>query len=358
MRYPENKSTKNIASGSQINDCWFLRRNRLIRMGMILALAGVILFSPVARVNRVAAQEGSAPPLSLTITPASAYTAVEPGKSTGHSITITNASTTDVFVTTTINTFAPDGKTGQVVLGTEINFPYITNPAALDPFTLKPTQSKKIGLTFSPPADAMPQEHHLTFLFTATSATVPATGISSVSSTIGSNLVMWIGAPTPPTNQLKLLSLQRPWWQDSLRPLTFTPLVHNGAPQATIASGSATVSWFGREVSSQPIYSAVILADSSRELFAAIPNEEFTPPVPGKEPVPAVLPQQFSFSSPFLIGRYTVTLHLQVPSATGPLEKTEQVDIWAFPLSLLVLAGIASIMAGIFYRHKQHQPSL
>lgn len=285
---------------------------------------------------------------ALSVSPATGYVTVKPGSAVIHTVVVRNTSSQAVTVVPRLVDFVADGKSGTPILENSSMFPYLANSqTVLAPITIAPEQQVSVPFSIQPPSTAPVQEYHLTILFEQ-QAPAADPGSSSLVPAVGSNLVVLVSSDKP-DSFLKIMSLQRVHILDSLRPLSFVPLVENQGTAAAIASGSAVVKdWRGRPVATFPIYPDVILANTTRELRAAQPAAPLLPDDPAAVIATKLEPAPFTYYQPFLLGPYTVEFNLIESDSDGITTAVQTFRLFAFPFSmLLVLVLTAGVIIGL-----------
>lgn len=326
-----------------------------LRRAKQLLLAPLVVVLVLLNITPTVQAQDSELRFALSVSPSTGYVQVKPGEEAIHSITVRNKSTQPVTVTPRIVDFTTDGKTGEPVLSSSTTFTYLANAdSLLEPITIAGGQQVILPLVIKPSNTAILHEHHLTVLFES-EPTLATSGTSSLVPTIGSNLVVLVGDGTQPP-RLSIESLQRLRVLDSFRPLAFTPLARNDSAVATLASGSAHIkNWRGKEVATFPIYPDAVLAKTTRELRAARPAPLVLPTDPAAEVATLLEPIPFRYTTPFLLGPYSVEFRLETTTPDGITTSTEQFTLFAFPFSaLIIVVTTTGIVFGIrHFRQKR-----
>lgn len=301
---------------------------------------------------------------TLAVSPSTGYIQVKPGTEVIHSVIVSNKGSEPVTIVPRVVDFEADGKTGEPVLAGDTTFPYLANQeTVLVPVTIEPGGQANLPFVIKPPSTAPLHEYHLTILFEhqhAGSTSQPdsdSPATSTLVPTIGSNLVVLV-AGDDQRPQLKIESLQRLRVLDSFRPLVFTPLARNDGDAAVIASGSARIKdWRGRVVAQFSLYPDVVLAESSRELRAAREAAPVLPDDPDASIATLLEPVPFSYTSPLLLGPYSIEFALTTETPDGITTATQQFTVIALPLSALVILGLTGgVIIGLrsFNKKKKH----
>lgn len=295
----------------------------------LLFLTSVVVFNPTL----VSAQAENM--IELKTSPPTAYLKIQPGGQASHTVTIENTGSLPVTLQPKLVDFSSDGKTGNPVLGDATTFPYLdTDSVSFTPVTIAPKAKAQLTLHITVPQGAPGKEYPLTILFENTQ---PAeytldTG-AGLAASIGSNLIVLVTGVDNPDVNLSLKSLQISKLHDSFRPITFSPLIKNEGMSAALASGSAQIkNWRGTVIATFPIYPAVVLAGSSRELLTE------TGP--------------FSYKKPFFFGVYTITITLTKGESGEEIALNESHKIIAIPLFFILLSTLIAV--GIFF-YKRYQ---
>lgn len=287
--------------------------------------------------------------LSLTISPPVTYVTLAPGERATHTITLTYDGPTAITLMPKLVNFNPAESGQGIALEETHSFPYL-DPNQPNPFqqslTLEPGNPTQFQIPIAVPTSASLREFHLTVLFPASPSQRVAMGNNqaNVAGTIGSNLIVLVSSDGRDLSRLSIKSIQGVRIVDSFGQIKLRALAQNAGPTATIASGSAVIkNGRGNIVQSYDIYPDVILANSSRLLRIIGPDHT------DEEPQALDI---ITHSAPFLLGQYTLEIHLQ--DAQGNNQATESIQIWALPFLLIavLLLGILVALGYIFFIKK------
>ncbi len=317
----------------------------LFALGFVAHTGSWNLVPAVAAQEKVSAQEitpTTTQRFTLSVNPGTGFVKVAPGGSAMHSITVRNKSTRPVTLKPRLVDFVSDGKTGTPILTDTSSFSYLANQAEfLEPITIEANQQAVIPLLIKPPSTALPHEYHISVLF-ENQGELQTGGTSALVPSIASNVVVLVADTVSPAG-LKILSLQNSRVVDSFRTLSFKPLAENPGQMAVIASGSAIVrDWRGHQVSSQPIYPDIVLAQSKRELRSAVQAKPVLPDDPSASIATLLDPVPFSYKEPMLLGAYTIEFHLENTDSEGTTSAIQSFTVYAFPFSAVAIIGVTA----------------
>ena len=314
---------------------------------LLACCIGIVLGSGFLRPILIQAQSS----FSLTISPPSAYIKIKPGTKAEHVVTLTNNTPNPMTVVPRIFDSQPASGTGYPELQSTFDFPYLSDPAQGKPITINPEETKKYTINFSVPPEASSKEYPLTILFSTTieqeKPNETSFSQSKLYGVVGANIVVLVSNETTLPNLLKVMEIKRPVILDSLRELSFTPILLNHGIQATVASGSATiVDTFGRTVYSETIYPDVFLGNQQRSVRAINSNSLTQLPQP----------TNFNFDPLFLLGKYSITINLT--DIQGNTINTYTKTCVALPYSIaiaLLCIGAGWILSRMWLVKKQNQ---
>lgn len=276
--------------------------------------------------------------IDLEINPAVEFVSVLPGGKLQHTITIKQNGTTPLSVTPTIVDFKADGETGNPILSdtTHVDFISIENKDVNfgKAFNLTSEQSKQIVFNIHPNGDQIESEFPLTILFRAQAQNENQHGSGALSSAmIGANLIVHVSPNLENSGKLEVENIRSSKIFDSFRPLNFQILIKNTGNNATVVNGQVKVyDWQNKEILNESLAPDLILANSTR-LARYSPSEKKTT----KEPDYSQLSSQFSYSSPFLIGPYTIEVALNDPVNQIEESFVLKTHVVAFPISIMLI---------------------
>ncbi|HQM15785.1 MAG TPA: hypothetical protein PLM16_01100 [Candidatus Woesebacteria bacterium] len=286
--------------------------------------------------------------LALSVNPPVAYVAVKPSDYLKHTLVIKNHGQESVEISVNITDFKADGKTGQPVLQPGKIFNRNANPDLQfgEPFELAPNRTHSITLQIDVSEISPEKEYPLAILINArtlpnVSAPVdhlsPASR-SSVSGTIVSNLIVYIGEKTDNQGQIELKSFHLPKLIDSFSGIQFELLAENKGSTADLIQGRATIqNVFRQKIAEYIFYPDFVLAQSSRLVRGTLFSPEYLDSDGELDPEKVeTLFTQFRHRPPFMVGVY----HVQVTLNNQEVSQT----VVALPFFLLVLTGAAWLM--------------
>lgn len=284
-------------------------------------LLGLGLFKP----SMVLAQSS----YSLSVSPPSAYIKIKPGSSASHTVELTNHTDQPITVIPKVFDSQPAENSGFPEFQTTFSFPYLSNRTQqLTPIVIKPGETSNYSLDFTVPPNATTKEYPLTVLFSATTEQQNSTDLTSSQSklygVVGANIVILISADSTLPNLLNVIEIKHSIIQDSLRELSFTPILLNQGVQAVVASGSATITdTFGKTVWQMDIYPDLLLGKQQRNARAvSYDNPEQLPK-----------PTNFTYDPLFLLGKYQLTI--SVTDYQGKIINSMTKTIIALPYSII-----------------------
>ncbi len=334
----------------------------IIKRSILMGNLFFLFVATVTTTNQVFAQQT----WDVSVAPSTAYLRVAPGATDTHIITITNTGQTDLVIYPRVVDFAPDGKTGQPVLGDITSFPYLdTAPDQLPPLTIPINKKAQLSLVITPPSNAEEKEWPLVVLFqqnadNSGSSSMIDTGRSPSSSsqitgTIGSNLVVLVSSQTEQPYLLTTESINTPILVDSFRDVTVEAILKNNGLAATVASGSARLlNMFDKSIIDTPLYPDTVLGHSTRaaRLAKTSTSPTSTHSTSGLElTTPPLQPQPIVVTDRVLLGPYQFIIELTNP-LTGQSE-IKTATILALPWSILAIilfSGICLILFKIVSR--------
>ncbi len=371
-RHQAYKSSLDYTESATILALKSVVSNFLARSSILVLISALAALLPI---NQVLAQGQFDPtitvnsrnddlpqPISLTVTPATAYLKVGPGNTALHSITLTNDGERSIKVSPKLVSFTTDGLSGQPQLEETSNFPYLDeNKTSFQSLSLQPNQTAQLTLHISVPPQAEKAEYPLTVLFVSvpisTSDSQNANQVASpqtesttkLAGTIGSNLIVLITSEKEPAPQLRVADWQSWPIVDSFGEITVRPIIQNDSYAAGVASGSATITnWRGQQVATFQIEPTVILGESSRLI---VPTREEAGD--GQAETSANQAPAFTYTSPFLIGPYTIEVTLVTNQANGASANISETTIIALPISLLLAIVFATTLWWVYSRFQK-----
>jgi hypothetical protein len=301
-----------------------------------ILIAGYLLLTIVSHANAQGA-------VDLSVSPPTGYLKVQPGGQATHTIVLENSGDQTLVVTPKIVDFLPDGKTGAPVLQESHSFPYFDfESPQLDQVTVSPQSKAQLSLHIVVPQDATNREYPLSVLFeshTVESTATPGV-VAQVSGIIGSNIIVLVSDDTVPPTDLSIKSFQTSKIVDSLRSITFKPLVANAGYAASVASGSAQIlNWQGTVIQQFSIKPAVVLGSSERELELDSNESE--------------APTNFKYKPLFLFGMYKIRIQLETLSNDTPNVITKSEAVFAAPVILIMIILTTSTAIFAYARRKR-----
>ncbi len=268
---------------------------------------------------------------SLSVYPPSAYLKIKPGTTANHTIELTNTTINTIVVTPKVFDSKPKVDSGYPEMQPTFSFPFLSDQVQqMSPILIKPGETNIFSLHFTVPPEAIAKEYPLTVLFSSTiEQAITDNQINSNSKlygVIGANLVVLVSSDEELPNLLQVIDISLPKFFDSLRGLSFTPMLLNQGVQTVVASGSATIiDTFGKTVYQTQIYPDMILGKQQRSARAI--SSTLNDAVP--EPV------VFSYDPLFLLGKYTITTN--IVDNQGNTRNSYTRTVVALPYSFLVV---------------------
>lgn len=279
----------------------------------------------------------------LSVFPPSAYLQIKPGTQASHQIELTNNSANAIVVVPRVFESKPLAETSYPQLQTVFSFPYLNNQSdALKSLTINPGQTAKYRLDFTVPVNAETREYPLTILFSKIidqdTFSKNNTSRSKLYGAVGANLVVLISDNQDLPNQLKVLKIEKPFFQDSFKRLEFKSKLFNQGIQAVTASGSAKITnVFGKTVYQAPIYPDVVLGGQQKTTRAFIQESKNNSSTPGS----------FIYDPLILLGQYQISVKLT--DQDGELLSSSEAIVVALPYSLIATV-ILAILGWLFAR--------
>lgn len=309
-----------------------ITNNKIKTWYLVVMLCGICLFGLLVP-RQILAQAD----YSLSVFPPSAYLKIKPGTSASHTIELTNTTTNNLVVTPKVFDSKPKTDTGYPEMQPVFSFPFLSEQVQqLSPILIKPGETKSFSLDFTVPPEAITREYPLTVLFSSTieqtNTNNQTTSNSKLYGVIGANLVVLVSNEETLPNLLQVTDISVPRFLDSLRELSFTPILVNQGIQAVAASGSATiVDTFGKTVFQAQIYPDMILGKQQRSAQAIyLENTSGLPK-----------PVDFSYNPLFLLGKYTITT--KIIDEQGNIKSSHTKTAIALPYSFLIVIFFISI---------------
>lgn len=291
----------------------------------------VLLTFKLVIANRAFAQNPSR--AELRVSPATAFLRLKPGSAAIHTITLENTGNEMITISPQIVDFKPDGESGQPILQSTLNFPYLEIPAeGFASLRLEAKQTAQLNLRIKVPGDALAREYPLMVLFNQVGEPNIDQGSSLVS--IGSSLVVLV-AKEQFQPEIKVVDIQMPLIVDSFRGFEFVPILANEQLAAAAASGSASLSnWKNQTLVKFELFPTVVLGGSRRRAQALSVSSADNPQII------ALAVRQF------LLGPYKVQVETQYfDPETGKLIPVSTISrlIFALPIWLLVLSFVVGV---------------
>lgn len=287
-----------------------------------LVLFLTITMNVILASSRVFAQSD----INLTVSPPIQYLNIVPGTDKIHTIILENNSDSPITVKPEIFDFTTDGRTGRVIVSDRFTFPYIAlDNNKLAKLTIPPNNDAKLSLNIFVPDNAEEKEYPMTILFHTEQGNNDGKG-SKINAAIGSNLIVLISRHSTFTKVFEILDFTLPKFIDSFQQIKFAPIVQNNSISATIASGSAQiVNWRKEVVTEFEVYPDSILGHNSRELRSLLSNPDTTGPEVGS----------FTYKPRFLLGPYKIIL--QLTDDDNNIILTEERDLYALPIIIIII---------------------
>jgi len=221
--------------------------------------------------------------LNLSISPPLLQATIKPGKSISQVFTIYNNSSNPIKLTPRIVPFLPEDDQGNPSLQPQSNPAWLsyfslinTNIKLGQPFTLPANKSDQLVLSIKIPNTAPTTDHYATLLISSTSEVADFS--SSISGSIGSNILLTIANQTAPPTILKLADLKptntqyikigQTYILDNLSPIHFTAKLENLGNHLTQAHGLFQIHKSTKVTHIQSLLPVNVLAQSTRELIA------------------------------------------------------------------------------------------
>jgi len=281
-------------------------------------------------------------PLSLSVSPPTAYLHLKPDESLLHTISLKNTGDQTLSVTMQLTDFKPDGVSGKPILSNGTVFDKAINPNLSfgEPFLIEPNENRSISLRLDTAKLSVEKEYPLTVLFHAKSVSNGAGEGSgaSVAGTIASNLILFISPNEESQGELLIENVDAPIIVDSFFPIQISILAKNVGLNAMPIRGELKIKNIMNQVIDEYIfYPDRVLADSTRQIRGAPfsaqildENQELDP-----EKVKN-LQTKFSYKSLFLLGPYKISINLD--------QQQREITVIALPISLLALIIIGVLM--------------
>ncbi len=309
-----------------------ITRNKIKTWYLVMVLCGISWFG-LQHPTFISAQSDYA----LSVYPPSAYLKIKPGTSASHTIELTNTTTNTIVVTPKVFDSKPKADSGYPEMQPTFSFPFLSEQVQqMSPIVIKPGETNSFSLHFTVPPEAITKEYPLTVLFSSTieqaNTINQADSNSKLYGVIGANLVVLVSNDETLPNLLQVVDISMPRFLDSLRELSFTPMLVNQGVQTVIASGSATiVDTFGKTVFQAQIYPDMILGKQQRSARALSPQIDSKP----------LAPVVFSYDPLFLLGKYTITT--KIIDNQGNSSNSYTKTVVALPYSFLIVILFISI---------------
>ena len=305
-----------------------MTKNKLITL---FTIAIIFLFSHIQTVTAST---------SLSIDPPIVRIQVKPGKAITKAFTIQNRSDQEKQLIVRLAPFSESDKFGNPIVDLKNTSPlqkYFslsnTDIKFNEPFTIKPDNSQQIVLSLSIPETADLEDSYFNLLVSTYDNSLPSQSPNtSVSSTIGANLLISVTSELNPKTILKInniqitsknyLKLGKYIIVDSLSPLTFQISATNNGQFITETKGTISISKGIETTSIQGILPQYIIKKSTRQLLNLEGNT------------------QFSFTpNPLTIGWYQINTHIKSDNTNS----NNSTDIFILP-GKLILALILAIV--------------
>jgi hypothetical protein len=309
-----------------------ITRNKIKTWHLVVALCGISWFG-LQHPASISAQSDYA----LSVYPPSAYLKIKPGTTASHTIELTNTTTNTIVVTPKVFDSKPKADSGYPEMQPTFSFPFLSDQVQqMSPIVIKPGETNNFSLNFTVPPEAITKEYPLTVLFSSTieqtSINNQADSNSKLYGVIGANLVILVSGDETLPNLLQVANIAAPRFLDSLRGLSFTPMLINQGVQTVVASGSATiVDTFGKTVFQAQFYPDMVLGKQQRSARALTPQKN------SKLPEPTV----FSYDPLFLLGKYTITT--KIIDVQGNISNSHTKTVIALPYSFLIVLFFISV---------------
>jgi hypothetical protein len=335
-------------------------KKRLLHLAFLLLTCLGLLSTPIIfGENALGRENAPANEFELAVSPPVAYLKLKPGTRGRHTITLTNHGSTELKIAPRVVDFLPDGTSGRPVIQDSLTFPYLeqagiesdklqnrVSEGRLEPISLPAGKKAQLTLVFNIPQEAPDREYPLTILFESDQSVVTnPLNQSYVKGSLGSNLIVLISKHDQPPYGLEVETLSVPPVIDTFSRIKLAPLVRNRGFSASVATGTATIkNWQGKTVAEYKIFPDVVLGNSSRVLRAAV---EPSDPISEE----GLIPGEFIFKPPFLLGPYTIDLTLQQVAEeelTGNSVRYSQ-TVFALPLFVIVIALVGIGVSTIYW---------
>lgn len=297
---------------------------RIIKTSIFLNTLSLVSIISILNPNTVSAQTST---INLSISPPVTYMSIKPGEAQTYQISAENLGDATLEVIPSLLDFEADNKTGQPIIKSTGTFKHIRINDGLSSFGkkfyLEPKQKTNIPITIDIPKGGQEEEYAMTIFFTFKNKTAETVKGSQakVAGTVGSNLILLVTRNNSDRGNIVIKNIKSMPTIDIFMPIRFTALAENIGKNATVASGSATITdWQNNEVAKFEIHPDMILSGSSRELR----EKDF-------------VSNEFRYKKPFLLGIYRIKVELKKNSSpdseTFVLNKT----IIALPFSIILL---------------------
>ena len=231
----------------------------------------------------------------LSISPPLLQATIKPGKSISQVFTIYNNSSDPIVLTPRIVPFLPEDDQGNPSLQPQSNPAWLsyfslinTNIKLGQPFTLPANKSDQLVLSIKTPNTAPTTDHYATLLISSTSEVADFS--SSISGSIGSNILLTIANQTAPPTILNITNLKpvntqyikisQTYILDNLSPIHFTAKLENLGNHLTQAHGLFQIHKGTKVTHIQSLLPVNVLAQSTRELIASSSSQlKFNPKI-------------------------------------------------------------------------------
>ncbi len=326
---------------------WLARAARRSLAGILItALMGISLLA----VPRAARAQQTAP-WELSLSPTVVEIAVQPGKLVTQAFLLENSGATGVEIVPTLQDFGADGQTGYPMLLETNTFPYAKMQNAdrqlNQPFVLPSHTSQQLVLGLDIPSDAARRDWYFMLLLSSKPTAEDPLNDSGAQArgAVAANLLVRVTSDNLEPLSWKINFLRLPKLIDSLQTLIVRPQVENTSQTVAAPDLSIVVlDWRDHIVHEQPGLPDRILANSSREIFAARQRRD--------DPRSAMA-TPFTYDPLFAFGPYRIRATIR-NAQTGPVIVEETVTAW--PFSLAIAATLLGVTL-IYLRRRQRRLS-
>lgn len=277
--------------------------------------------------------------IDVTVMPPNIELMIKPGAQVRIPYTITNRADA-ISLRPLIQTFSISNEGKTIMQGSTKNLPFqfwfLEDKTAIsDGFSLSKGSTKKVILSITVAPETKEGDYYVAFIVESQPEYLDKQYSVRIKAQIASPLLITVTktGKTQIEGAISDFKVAGRFF-DSFDSIPISLKVRNNGKNVIYADGTITVRGFFGEKAVYPIRGTNILTNSERQLSTKISQEDYSAVLKG-----------------FFIGKYNVTTSISL--SDGTVQLNESTSFYSFPLKIILLALLGSVLGLKFLRHKR-----